>query len=107
MPRTTTDFSWTMIVTLQKGSSLVVVAIKPKPAFRSLFCISTMEEGSGIVLVTCLQADHDEGCCPAEMTRPPDDSSEGLGAPCLWWRRGRVELPVQRALKGIYSRRIH
>ena len=84
-----------------------VVAIKPKAAFRSLFEIATMEEGSGIVLVSECQADHDEGCCPTEITRPPDDLSEGLGAPCLWWRRGRVELPVQRALKGIYSRRSH
>ena len=84
-----------------------VVAIKPKAAFRSLFEIATMEEGSRIVLVTSLQADHDEACCPKEMTRPPDAMSEGPGAPCLWWRRGRVELPVQRALKGIYSRRSH
>ena len=76
-----------------------VVAIKPKAALRSLFEIATMEEGSGIVLVTSLQADHDEACCPREMTRPPDALSEGPGAPCLWWRRGRDELhhPVKLA----------
>ena len=84
-----------------------VVAIKPKAAFRSLFEIATMEEGAGVVLVSGIQSDHDEACCPVEMTGPSDNLSEGPGAPCLWWRRGRVELPVQRALKGIYSRRIH
>jgi hypothetical protein len=84
-----------------------VVAIKPKVAFRSLFEIATMEEGSAIVLVAGMYAGHDEACCPTETIRPPDNSSEGPDAPCLWWRRGRVELPVQRALKGIYSRRSH
>ena len=65
------------------------------------------EEGSAIVLVAGMYAGHDEACCPTEMIRPPDNLSEGPDAPCLWWRRGRVELPVQRALKGIYSRRSH
>ena len=77
------------------------VAIKPKAAFGPLFEIATMEEGSGIVLVTCLQADHDEACCPVEMTRPPDDSSEGLGTPCLWWRRGRSRLSRKHYLEVI------
>jgi len=84
-----------------------IVAMKPKPAFRPLFEIATMEKGSGITLVPCIPKDHDDARCPPEKTEPPDNSSEGPGAPCLWWRRGRVELPVQRALKGIYSRRSH
>ena len=84
-----------------------VVAIKPKPAFLALFEIAAMAEGSGIVLVADTPEGHGDECCPAKKTEPPDNSSEGSGAPCFWWRRGRVELPVQRALKGIYSRRSH
>ncbi len=84
-----------------------VVAIKPKPAFLALCKIATMAEGSGIVLVADAPEGHGDECCSVKMTRPPDALSEGPGAPCLWWRRGRVELPVQRALKGIYSRRSH
>ncbi len=54
-----------------------IVGIKPKPAFMPVFQVATAKEGSGVVL----------------LKEPPADSPE---APCLWWRRGRVELPVQR-----------
>ena len=50
---------------------------KPKPPFRPIFQVATTKEGSGVLL----------------MKEPPDSDPE---APCLWWRRGRVELPVQR-----------
>jgi len=53
-----------------------IVGIKPKPPFRPIFQVATTKEGSGVVL----------------MKEPP----ESTGGSCLWWRRGRVELPVQR-----------
>jgi len=56
-----------------------IVGIKPKPPFRPIFQVATTKEGSGVVL----------------MKEPPDSGPE---APCFWWRRGRVELPVQRKL---------
>ena len=54
-----------------------IVGIKPKPPFRPIFQVATTKEGSGVLL----------------MKEPPDSRPE---APCFWWRRGRVELPVQR-----------
>ncbi len=62
-----------------------IVAIRPKPAFMPLFEVATTREGSGVLLIS-------------EKELPPD-ASEGPEAtgPCLWWRRGRVELPVQKA----------
>ena len=59
-----------------------IVDLKSKSAFRALFQIATTREGSGVVL-------HKEN--------PPDQFS-GLedDSPCSWWRRGRVELPVQK-----------
>ncbi len=61
-----------------------VVAIRPKPAFMPLFEVATTREGSGVLLVN-------------EKELPPaTDESPEASNPCLWWRRGRVELPVQR-----------
>ena len=60
-----------------KGSRSIV-AIKPKPPFRPIFQVAATREGSGI-----------------DITKEPLDISNPE-APCLWWRRGRVELPVQR-----------
>ena len=60
-----------------KGSRSIV-AIKPKPPFRPVFQVAATREGSGI-----------------DITKEPPDHSNPE-APCLWWRRGRVELPVQR-----------
>jgi len=63
-----------------------IVAIKPKPPFRPIFQVATTREGSGIIL----------------MNEPPDSHPEAQS--CFWWRRGRVELPVQRSLSKIYYR---
>ena len=59
-----------------------IVAIRPKPAFRPPFEIATTREGSGVILIN----------------EPPQaqNQSEAAGL-CFWWRRGRVELPVQKA----------
>ncbi len=54
-----------------------IVGIKPKPPFRPIFRVATTKESSGVLL----------------MKEPPASQPE---APCFWWRRGRVELPVQR-----------
>ena len=58
-----------------------VVAIQPKAAFRPIFQVATTKEGSGIFLIK----------------EPPEANREALDTdPCSRWRRGRVELPVQR-----------
>ena len=67
-----------------------IVAIIPKPACRPVFQVATTREGSGVVLI---------------RQDPQPVEAEGLATPCSWWRRGRVELPVQQAPSGIYSRR--
>jgi len=48
--------------------------------------VAATKEGSGVIL----------------LNEPPEDSPEAR--PCFWWRRGRVELPVQRNLLKIYYR---
>ena len=59
-----------------------IVAIRPKPAFQPLFEITTTRQGSDVVLIN----------------EPPEASNEPEAADlCSWWRRGRVELPVQKA----------
>ena len=58
-----------------------VVAIRPKPAFRALLELAVMWAESKLALV--IQE--------ADAEKPPFDGSQ-----CFWWRRGRVELPVQR-----------
>ena len=58
--------------------------LQPKPAFMPLFEVATTREGSGVVLVS------------EKDTPPGDDSSPEATNPCSWWRRGRVELPVQK-----------
>ena len=59
-----------------------IVAIRPKPAFQPLFEIATTRKGSDVVLIN----------------EPPQADSEPEAADlCFWWRRGRVELPVQKA----------
>ena len=61
-----------------------VVAIRPKPAIMPLFEVAITREGSEVILVN-------------EKELPPatDGSLEAINS-WLWWRRGRVELPVQR-----------
>ena len=61
-----------------------IVAIRPKPAFLPLFQVATTREGSDVVLIT-----------ENEMPPGPTEGPEATD-PCLWWRRGRVELPVQK-----------
>jgi hypothetical protein len=74
-----------------------IVAIRPKPAFRPLFEIATTREESGIVLV------HEREGEPVTANQPPPDGHEADGVPCLWWRRGRVELATSRILeRGLY-----
>ncbi len=58
-----------------------VVAIQPKPAFRPLFEMATTREGSDVVLIKE----------PPQATNEPEATDS-----CSWWRRGRVELPVQK-----------
>ena len=61
-----------------------IVAIRPKAAFTPLFEVATTREGSDVVLIT-------------EKDLPPvDGTSPEATSPCSWWRRGRVELPVQK-----------
>jgi hypothetical protein len=67
-----------------------VVGIRPKPAFRPVFQVAMPREGSGVILI---------------QQAPQSVEGEGLANPCSWWRRGRVELPVQQAPSGISSRR--
>jgi hypothetical protein len=63
-----------------------IVAIKPKAPFRPIFQVATMKDGSGIVLV------HEATETADKANQPPPDGHEADASPCLWWRRGRVEL---------------
>ena len=66
-----------------------IVAIRPKPAFRPFLDIATTRRGSGIVLVTEKDLQ--------KANQPPPGGAEA-DLLCFWWRRGRVELPVQETL---------
>ena len=70
-----------------------IVAIRARPAFRPLLDIATTTEGSGIHLINekDLPAEHENGP-EDEMASPAHNGA----VPCCWWRRGRVELPVQK-----------
>jgi hypothetical protein len=57
-----------------------VVGIRPRPAFKSLFEAVTTAKGSGVELI--------------KNTQPPA-GEPGAAERCLWWRRGRLGLPVQ------------
>ena len=65
-----------------------IVAIRPRPPFRSLFEIATTREGSGILLVNERDLE--------KAHQPPPHGHEADTVSCSWWRRGRVELPVQK-----------
>ena len=74
-----------------------IVAIRPKPAFRPLFEIATTRAGSGVVLIN--QTPQTQGEPGAYSRSDPLVLSEGMATEqvsCFWWRRGRVELPVQK-----------
>ena len=64
------------------------VALTPKPAFMPLFEVATTRQGSGVVLV------HERKLPPSGHAG--NQHPEAAIDPCFWWRRGRVELPVQR-----------
>ena len=68
-----------MVGTVEEKS---VVAISPKPAVRPVFEVATIRGSSGIVLIN---------------ETPPDPEGPEAESLCSWWRRGRVELPVQKA----------
>ncbi len=77
-----------------------IVAITPKPAFRALFEIVKTRETSGVALII-EQPDRSDGT----KNGPPDNNSEAPVNPCLWWRRGGIEPPVQRKAPRICYRR--
>ncbi len=62
-----------------------VLAIKPKPPFAAVFSVAAARAGSGIELL------------PKE--KPPAESPGANLDLCFWWRRGRVELPVQEGFR--------
>ncbi len=69
-----------------------IVAITPKAPFKPVFEVATTRQGSDVVLV------HDPQAEPRIADQPPPHG-HGLEADsCSWWRRGRVELPVQETL---------
>jgi hypothetical protein len=70
-----------------------IVAIKPKAPFKPVFQVSTTREGSGVALV------HEPDAGPQIADQPPPCGQEAAAVSCSWWRRGRVELPVQKALR--------
>ena len=69
----------------------MIVAIKPKAPFKPVFSVATTREGSDVVLV------HDTDAKPQITDQPPPHGQGAEADSCSWWRRGRVELPVQEA----------
>ena len=69
-----------------------IVAIRPKPAFMPIFEVATTGADSGVILIS-------------EKELPPvDEDQEADKAPCLWWRRGRVELyPKHESILLLYA----
>ncbi len=67
-----------------------VVGFRPKPAFQALFQMAAKKEGSGVALIN-------QDACPDNESVPTGSRDCGEIAMCSWWRRGRVELPVQKA----------
>ena len=60
-----------------------IVAFRPKPAFIPLFLVASTREDSGVVLIT---------------DTPPDLKDPEASDSCSWWRRGGVELYLERGL---------
>ena len=58
-----------------------IVMIRPKAPFRAVFETAVTREWSGVELI---------------RYEPQENTPEAHTDPCSWWRRGRVELPVQR-----------
>ncbi len=61
-----------------------IVGIKPKPPFREVFRVATARAGSGISFFA---------------DQPPAGEPGADRDLCSWWRRGRVELPVQEGFR--------
>ena len=61
----------------------------PTLAFRPLFQIATTRAGSGVVLVNT-EIENGKASPMVENATETD--------PCLWWRRGRVELGLKHGL---------
>jgi site-specific DNA recombinase len=57
-----------------------IVAVKPKPAFGPIIAVATTQEVSEVTLIK-------------ELPHPLDQE-----APCLWWRRGRVNLHLKHGV---------
>ena len=72
-------------VYLDLSDSKSIIAIKPKASFRPVFEVATAREASGVIL---LQNE--------KLPAGGPGVDDGL---CLWWRRGRVELPVQEGFR--------
>ena len=72
-----------------------IVFIRPKTAFRPLFQDIKTRKGSDVFLT--LMDDKQI----AEMKKTPHLEDEGHL--CAWWRRGRVELPVQKTPRSEYA----
>ena len=72
-----------------------IVCIRPKTAFRPIFQDIKTRKGSGVFLTLM----DDEQI--AKMQKTPHLEDEGHL--CAWWRRGRVELPVQKTLRLEYT----
>ena len=65
-----------------------IVAIKAKPAFKPLFQIAITREESDVAII------QDNTSEKGKASPEADDAGETI--PCLWWRRGSLELPVQK-----------
>ena len=60
-----------------------IVMIRPKAPFRAVFWTAVTREWSEVELI---------------RYEPEEECPEAHTDPCSWWRRGRVELPVQKRL---------
>ena len=69
-----------------------IVAIRAKAPFRAVFQVATTREGAEVALV------HDSEGAFENSHRPPPGGYGAEADSCSWWRRGRVELPVQETL---------
>ena len=67
-----------------------VVANRAKPPFRPLLEIATTRPDSDVELYVV------ELYVLEKETPAAWGEQQALSGPCFWWRRGRVELPVQR-----------
>ena len=69
----------------------MIVAIRPKAPFKPVFQVATTREGSEVALV------HDSEGAFENADQPPHGGYGAEADSCSWWRRGRVELPVQKS----------